>query len=167
MNAGKALRRAMAIGAAVFLSASAGCTSQEQYDNSIRLNAQLQKDKDQLDAAVRDRDQQLRAERDRAADLERKIKNLETNLQQAANVEQQLRKSLEGAKSSMQRAMTQMDQDSANLRRTLEAQEKTRLRWEQELADRDKQIDQLKSAIKVLREELDKVRSRPAATTKP
>lgn len=161
-------KRTVAAGAAVALwLAATGCVSQEQYDASLRTSTALQKDKEQLEAVVRDKEQQLTAERERSAGFERRIAALEAQIQQAADTEKQLRKSLDAARTAMENAMAQMEVDTANLRRTLEAQEQARLRWEEELAERNREIDRLKSMIQVIREELAKARREAGATTRP
>jgi len=143
-----------------------GCISQEQYDESLRLNARLTTEKEQLDTSLKDKDRDIKAGKEREAILAGQITELEQKLKQFSDTEQQLRKSLDSAKTAMEKALAVNDESIANARRAQETQEQSRLRWEQEIADRDQKMDRLRSQINEMKSEITQLKAELEACEK-
>jgi chromosome segregation ATPase len=148
---------------AVFaLSLATGCVSQEQYDASLRINADLQRENDSLKKQLADRQKVIEDNTTRLRQLEQQAATLQAQVSQAAITEGELRKSLEAARVSLEKAMSASDTEMERLRRSMEESVKARTQWEEELAERARQIDMLQSQLTALRRELVELRKKTA-----
>ncbi|MGB9625797.1 MAG: hypothetical protein ACPMAQ_13150 [Phycisphaerae bacterium] len=143
-----------------------GCYSQEQYDQVLQRSADLQAQLDQAHASLQARTEELKAEQARTADLIAAKEKAARAAQDAANEVRQLRRTLEVARRELDSANTSLARQQAALQSALDSQREARSRMEQELADRQRQIDVLQSRIRRLEQQLEEARA-PALHTQP
>lgn len=148
--------------AAAGLSTMAGCYTQEQYDQALQRSADLQLQLDQAKSSLAAKIDELKAQQAAAAELAIAKEKALRAITQSAHENEQLRKDLDAARREYGSATSSLDREHAALQRALDSQKAARSQMEQELSDRQRQIDILASKVRRLERELEEIRKSPA-----
>jgi chromosome segregation ATPase len=162
----QAARRSLWRWALACFLATGGCYSQEQYDQVLQRSADLQAQLDQTRASLQTQAEELKAEQSRNADLVAAKEKATRAAQDAAAEARQLRRTLEIARRELDSANESLVRQQAELQKALDSQREARSRMEQELADRQREIDVLNSRVRQLERQLEDLR-RSAPHTQP
>jgi len=138
----------------LFCPAWTGCVGQDKYDEALRINGELQQRLDQAGASLRQLERDLSGERARNDRLAIEKADYDRRLKTAIDIQDQLRRSLEIAREDLKAAEASLDRQRSELKRILDAQKEAAARQGQEIADRDREIDVLKSRVRQLEDEL-------------
>jgi septal ring factor EnvC (AmiA/AmiB activator) len=148
------------------LAAVSGCYNQQQYDQALQRSAELQQQLDQTKATLATKEADLKGEQTRSAELAAARDKAVRAIEQTSNEARQLRKTLDAARRDLESANASLERERADLQKALTSQKEARTKTEQELADRDREIDVLKSRVRQLERQLDAAKnpagSRPA-----
>lgn len=146
-----------------------GCYTQEQYNQVLQRSADLQMQLDQTKASLATKAEELKAEQTKAAELVTAREKAVRAIGDTANENQQLRKNIDAARRELGAATSLLEKEHAELQKALDSQKEARSRMEQELADRDRQIDILTSKVRRLEREIEglKKEGQPTAGTQP
>jgi chromosome segregation ATPase len=136
---------------------------QDKYDEALRINGELQSQIEQGKASLKQLEGDLQAERAKADRLTIDKADHDRQLKAATDGQEQLRRSLAMAQEDLRTAQVSLAQEQAELKRCLDAHKQAASRQEQEIADRDREIDMLKSRIRQLERELQELRKAAAS----